>query len=62
MKPPLNSKLRTNLQFFLKTPDADVERYLKLFTLLSRRQIREIVCAHEVRLRGFARSIVPHTN
>lgn len=33
-------------QYFIKVEDADVEKYLKLFTLLSRAQISEIVDAH----------------
>ncbi len=34
-------------QFWLNTPDADVERYLKYFTLLKRPEIEELVARHQ---------------
>ncbi|KAF9471598.1 tyrosine-tRNA ligase [Pholiota conissans] len=34
-------------QYFLKVTDADVGKYLKLFTLLSTKEIDELVAAHE---------------
>lgn len=35
-------------QYFIKVEDADVEKYLKLFTLLSLSEIRDIVEAHKL--------------
>lgn len=40
--------LRTRLQFFLRTSDADVGKYLHMFTLLSIEEIADIVKNHEV--------------
>lgn len=37
-------------QFFLRTSDADVGRYLKMFTLLPVDQIDEVMATHEVSL------------
>ncbi|WVO18329.1 tyrosine-tRNA ligase [Cryptococcus depauperatus] len=34
-------------QFFLRTPDADVERYLKLFTFLPLSEIEEVTTQHQ---------------
>jgi len=36
------------VQYFIKVDDADVEKYLKLFTLLSGSQISEIISTHMV--------------
>jgi tyrosyl-tRNA synthetase len=36
----------TILQYFLKVADADVEKYLKLFTFLPLEEIKSIVLAH----------------
>ena len=38
----------TRLQFFLKTSDADVGRYLKLFTMLPLEQIEQLLGDHSV--------------
>ena len=38
-------------QFFLRTPDADVGRYLKLFTLLPLSDIEDALAEHAVRPR-----------
>jgi tyrosyl-tRNA synthetase len=34
-------------QFWLNTPDADVERYLKLFTFLSRPELEQLMARHQ---------------
>lgn len=41
-------------QFFLRTADADVGRYLKMFSLLPMGVIDEVMMAHEVGFLGLA--------
>jgi hypothetical protein len=43
--------LSPSIQYFVKTPDAEVESLLKLLTLLSWSEISETMKAHEVEFR-----------
>jgi len=40
--------MRRRLQFFMKTSDDDLDRYLKLFTLLPLEQIQQVLEDHNV--------------
>ena len=42
------AKLTLQHQFFLKTADADVERYLRLFTFMSVKTLQEVIDEHLV--------------
>jgi tyrosyl-tRNA synthetase len=42
------SLTRRHLQFFMKTSDDDVGRYLKLFTLLPLEHVQEVLEEHNV--------------
>lgn len=43
-----------HIQFFLRTADADVGRYLKMFTLLPVDQIDDVMATHQVSLPSLA--------